>query len=122
MPEITTWLDCALKYVDYYTTQAISVHGSFRSCPYKINKATDEFCMYCAQRDDPAHIIYCNRWLQYRTNLESKWNVQITPDNLIPNMLINRKKLKGGACFLRQVMKAKEEEEREHQRLVENPR
>ena len=58
IPDISKWLKCTHRQVDYYLTQALTGHGQYKT--YTKKKGADDRCMYC---DTAEHTIFkSNRW------------------------------------------------------------
>ncbi|XP_074038932.1 uncharacterized protein [Leptinotarsa decemlineata] len=92
IPHIKSWLKCDFKTLNYYVTQALTGHGSFRMYTLRIEKSRNDLCKYCGERDDPKHTDFeCNRWHAQRTGLETYFGAQITPENLLETMVRNRR-------------------------------
>lgn len=113
IPNIVDWYKCKHRRTDYFVTQALTGHGSFKKYTFKIGKSNDDICAYCPNTSDtPEHTIFhCVRWVNERMRLDIDVNV----DNLRENMLSNKEVFEKITSFLKAVMKAKEKEERERQ-------
>lgn len=118
IPVIKTWLECKHRQLDYFLTQALTGHGSFRTYTKKIGKDIDDACVYCQQVDTPQHTIFqCPRWEPERLAAYSNTNVQhLRPDNLISQMTTSKDRWEIIHNMIKKIMKQKEKEEIEMRR------
>lgn len=77
--DLRSWLQCKQRKMDYFLSQALSGHGSFRSYMKRLGKMVDDECIYCDQRDDAEHTLFvCIRWDLLRKEVEKKagWKLE----------------------------------------------
>lgn len=116
IPNIVEWMSCKHKRTDYFVTQALTGHGSFRSYTKKIGKTADDNCIYCGEVDDARHtLLVCHRWHRPREEAARKLEVASIDANLIREMMTDKRKWEEGYRMLTHIMSNKEKEEREHQ-------
>ncbi|KAH1028532.1 hypothetical protein HUJ05_001884 [Dendroctonus ponderosae] len=109
---LSSWVNCQHKKTDYYVTQALSGHGSFKAYTKKIGK-TDEICMYCHDIDTAEHTVFiCERWENYRNTAILQLGHALTKENLIETMIESEEASNVVHDMLRKIMTAKEDEER----------
>lgn len=103
--------------MDYYLTQALTGHGSFRNYTKRIGKDNTSECTYCDSPNDNAEhtIFYCGRWAEERAEASKHMEENLTPENLCQFMIENKTNWSIIHQFLRKVMMQKEEEERKTQ-------
>lgn len=110
---LTTWINCKHRSVDYYITQVLSGHGSFREYTQRIKKTPDSRCIYCGEHDDVKHTIFkCRRWDTQRITAYIEVGDELNEDNMVDIMMEDKKNWAKIGNFIRKVMKKKEEEER----------
>ncbi|KAH0999122.1 hypothetical protein HUJ04_001339, partial [Dendroctonus ponderosae] len=109
---LSSWVNCQHKKTDYYVTQALSGHGSFKAYTKKIGK-TDDICMYCHDIDTAEHTVFiCERWENYRNTAILQLGHALTKENLIETMIESEEASNVVHDMLRKIMTAKEDEER----------
>ena len=69
--------------------------------------------MYCkAPRDDAHHLFFvCDRWQENRHRIESERTGEITPENIIDEMLLNEDRWGEVALFVQKILRMKKEDE-----------
>ena len=88
IPDIRPWLTRGHGEVEYFLTQLLTGHGSFRSYLSRIGKADSENCHYCQDPDNPGHAVFeCERWSSSRRETEAAVGEELTPANIIGKML-----------------------------------
>lgn len=113
IPELSGWLKCSHKQIDFHLTQFLTGHGSFRTFTFRIGKATDENCVYCGAVDTPAHTIFeCPRWRVERLECEIGFRRRIDSQNIINLMMNSESMWRKMHSLIRNIMKKKEREER----------
>lgn len=69
--------------LDYYTTQAITGHGSFGTYLYDIGKREEDKCLYCLQKDTPEHCIFnCSKYDSIRGRASQRCGEVVTIQNV----------------------------------------
>jgi Reverse transcriptase (RNA-dependent DNA polymerase). len=114
IPNIRVWLECNHRRVDYYLTQFLSGHGSFKQYACRIGRAEGEQCIVCGQRDTPGHSVFeCTRWDTDREELHGQLGVVLTADNIISEMLRGVRSWKIIRKYIATVLETKERERRQ---------
>lgn len=116
------WSRLRNRRTDYHMTQLMTGHGCFAAYLHKIGRATRPSCWFCEEpRDDAEHTaMTCQRWEEERTT--RGWVDRETRpdwDNLIEWVLKGNGRLEELATFAGEVMKKKEEREREMEAVLE---
>lgn len=115
IPNIREWKECAHRNTDYFLTQVLTGHGSFRTYLRGIGKTDTDICTYCDQVDTVEHTLFkCQRWAAQRGKLTGQIG-DINIKNLINKMIENRRRWEKIHTFIREVMSTKEKEERRPQ-------
>lgn len=84
MPRIEPWLNFKHRKVDYFLTQAMTGHGSFKTYTFRIGKSQDEACEYCGEKDTPAHTIFtCERWGVDRQELKLEFGTAVQEERMV---------------------------------------
>lgn len=116
IPNISGWLECKFKMLDFWLTQAPTGHGVFGSYTKRIGKTTTDNCRYCCNSDDPEHTLFsCGRWEEERRTLQTKWESEISVGNFIGLMIRNKHSWMEGVGYIHHIMKTKEKDERKEQ-------
>lgn len=111
---IEPWLNCAHRTTDYYLTQFLTGHGSFRTFTHRIGKRADEYCIYCGAVDTPAHTIFeCPRWVIERTYFETNFGGVLDVQSITQQMISSKTNWRKIHLFIGKVMRKKEFEERQ---------
>ena len=119
IPEIKQWILCKHRRTDYYLTQFLSGHGSFRNYTHRFQLSENDKCIYCDLIDSPKHTIFeCARWTELRHEFYKTINYDICPNNIISHMISNIKKWEEIHNYIRNIMSLKENEEREYKRQL----
>lgn len=114
IPQIEPWLTRRHGEVSYYLTQFLSGHGRFRTYQARFKLAPDEECRYCRMMDTPEHtIIQCARWREIRRRTENEIGDTITVESIVTHMLDTEYKWNGITQMIKEILKKKEEEERQ---------
>ncbi|XP_025191832.1 uncharacterized protein LOC112592069 [Melanaphis sacchari] len=100
--------------VDFHLTQALTGHGCFPDYLLRFGKADSEVCWFCGHaRDDATHTLFeCDAWAERRRTCCIMIGEEITADNLVQIMLDSEERWNVIHRFVKEVLKAKEEEER----------
>lgn len=114
--DVKSWVLCKHRRTNYFLTQALSGHGSFRKFLFKINRDVSDRCPYCGEVDSPEHTLFsCPRWAQRRFLAETGIAINITKDNVVQSMVGSPEHWASIEEMLTGIMKAKEIEERVRQ-------
>lgn len=118
--DVVKWSTRGFGNTDYHLTQMITGHGCFGSYLYKYKKRLSPVCVDCKAVEDSAeHTIFvCDRWWNKRRDLEAKIGGDFEVDSVIKLMLRSRSNWKAVMDFVGEVLRTKEEEERQAQREV----
>lgn len=116
IPDARCWVACTYRSGNYYLTQALSRHGSFRAYTKRIGKTTDYFCMYCEAETSAEHTIFeCSRWNGQRSCCQSSEKNDVTLENILSMVLQDEANWDNISQLATEVMRKKEKKEREHQ-------
>lgn len=114
IPNIREWITCRHRRTDYFLTQILTGHGCFKTYIKRIGKTEDDACTYCGQTDTVAHTMFeCNRWSVEREELFQNIGVRLTAENLVGKMIQTKDNWEKVNIFVRNLIKRKEEEERQ---------
>lgn len=118
--DVEKWSTRGFGNTDFHLTQMITGHGCFGSYLYKYKKRLSPEGVDCkAVVDSAEHMIFvCDRWWEKRRDLEVKIEGDFEADSIIQLMLRSRSNWKAVKAFVGDVLKTKEEEERQAQREV----
>jgi len=89
-PRASPWLERRHRQVDFYLTQILSGHGSFRSYLKKYGHDTSDGCPSCGSgiEEDASRVLFeCVRFVEDRAALEIATGVSTSPSTLVPTML-----------------------------------
>lgn len=116
IPQLKEWVECKHRRLDYFVTQVLTGHGSFRTYTKKIKKTENDLCIYCGDRDTPEHTLFvCNRWQAMRNTLNREVGVAITATNMVQVMVETKEGWMAIERYINRLMKDKEKEEKEVQ-------
>ncbi|KAJ8926936.1 hypothetical protein NQ314_020788 [Rhamnusium bicolor] len=112
--DLLPWVSCEHKKLDFFVTQFLTGHGYFRYYTKRMGITEDDKCMYCGGIDTAEHTIpICDRWSQWRQELQEELDVRIGRENII-NVLIRDVSNWGKVCnFVKKVLQKKKVDERE---------
>jgi hypothetical protein len=80
----------------------------------RIGKREDAEYPYCEGEDTPQHTIFhCPRWEVGRTILAERLDCELTPENLVEEMLRSDERCKMVESFLGKIMMTKQKDELE---------
>lgn len=114
IPNLVPWVNCNHRNPDYYLTQFLSGHGSFKEYTKKMGITPDDRCMYCSEIDTAEHtILKCDRWVCERKELENNLGTQIVTENLAELLIVNKRNWEDISEFIRKTMRQKKRDERE---------
>lgn len=98
--------------MEYFLTQLLTGHGSFRSYLSRIGKTDSESCNYCQSPDHPGHAVFeCERWRSSRRETEAAVGEELTPDNIIGKMLHSEENWSTIHQFVRTTLAKKESDD-----------
>lgn len=113
IPRIDPWVKCGHRRVDYYLTQVLTGHGSFQSYTRRIGKTSDDLCRYCREVDTVEHTLFqCPRWEEGRRRTSTKVGTIISLANMTALMTNDREAWDHIHTYIKDVMMAKEKDER----------
>lgn len=114
IPRIGDWLKCSHRKTDYYLSQILTGHGSFTAYTKRIGKTDTDQCRYCNSIDTPAHtLLVCPRWQPERDQVNAAVGTVLSTENTITLMLHDRNYWKTIHIYIKEIMKTKENEERQ---------
>lgn len=118
IPELRRWIRREHGQVNYYMTQALSGHGSFKAYLKRFKISQQSTCDFCAcDYDDAEHTLFhCTEWKSSREAAEMKIGEKLTKDNMVNKMLESRQNWNDISTFVSAVMKRKELDQRRRQR------
>lgn len=113
IPQIEPWINRKHGETEYYMTQVLSGHGSFRNYLYRIEKTPDDECIYCGEQDGPEHTVFtCPMWQEERRRITIELGEEeLRAESMIGLMLRTPGNWELVAEYLKKIMKRKEEEE-----------
>lgn len=112
--DISAWRGRKHGLVDFHMTQLLSNHGCFSEYLHRIGKLNAATCVDCqGPVDDAEHVLFvCGRWRKQRRALEVELREDLSPDNIVPTMLMNRSNWEAVSRFVNLVQTTREHEER----------
>lgn len=114
--DVSAWVECRFRRVDYYVTQFFTGHGSFGTFTRRIGKTAADVCVACGVTDDPEHVYAsCSRWSNERAELQADLGFFPDVEEIVPFMLRSDDKWSRISRYLREVMSRKEREDRDRQ-------
>lgn len=112
VPDLSQWVKCQHKDLNYFTTQFWTGHGCFRSYLYKIGRAENARCHYCGREDTPKHVIFeCDRWIANRTKVSTEIDKQVNVD-IVTYMISNKNGWQKMSQFIKDTISKKEQDDR----------
>lgn len=116
IPSIHLWISRPYGEVDYYLTQAISGHGTFKKYLYGKKKRNSAECNYCREEDDAQHTLFhCIRWEEYRQRYLLETGARFDLPNMRAKLISREREWQEMYDIVRNILKTKEDEER-HER------
>lgn len=113
IPDLRPWMNCQHRSLDFFLTQFLSGHGSFRSYTEKMKLTQDSKCMYCGVEDTAEHtVLVCSRWNSWREELDSALGQRAARENIVEEMIASKVKWDRVKSFVKKVMLQKKREER----------
>lgn len=114
MPNLERWIVADHTEMDYYISQVLMGHGSFKTYTHRIRKDDDEVCRYCPEQDTVEHtVFYCTRWIEARRDLEIEVGRASSTANNTDLIIESRRTWNAVRKMFRRIMKDTEKEERE---------
>jgi len=122
IPNVKRWYARSFGMTNFHLTQFLSGHGCFGSYLNRIRKLESPACIDCsAPCDDAEHAFFiCDRWWRQRRELEAKLEEEFKPESAIEAMLKSSNNFSAINAFVDNVLKTRENEERERQRRPDN--
>lgn len=118
IPDLESWCKRGHGELTYRLTQLMTGHGCFNKYLERIKKAPNAICSHCGdplEEDDAAHtLLKCVAWNQQREKLRKSIG-QVEKESLVTRMLAKRENWIAVQEFAEEVMKKKEDAERERQ-------
>ena len=113
IPSLDEWVNRRHGELNYWLTQFLTGHGSFRAYLHRFRRVEDAVCVYCsAPRDTAEHTIFeCPKWENRRTMLQIQLGRRLGPDEIIQEMLKGTRKWEQVSTYIVDIMKEKEKEE-----------
>ncbi|CAI6375539.1 unnamed protein product [Macrosiphum euphorbiae] len=121
IPDLRPWVSRSFGLVNFHITQFLTGHGCFGKYLWRFKKLDSPVCHDCqAPMDDPEHAFFiCDRWWRRRRALEVATDIEFTPETVVNTMLESRAKWDAVCGFVVEVLKTREEEERQRQRHIQ---
>lgn len=112
IPRIEKWVERTQGEINYFTTQALTGHGSFNAYLYRFKLIDSANCDYCdATIDDAEHsLFHCVKWNRERASMSTNVGDEVTPDNIVELMLSSESKWITIETFIRSVISKKVED------------
>lgn len=118
IPDIENWINRKHGDVNFFLTQALTGHGSFRAFTRYIGKTDDDECIYCGESDTALHTIFhCPNWEEERESGYARIGRRLTPENMTMVMLEENNKWNEVDRMIGSILRRKSEEEREYEHL-----
>ena len=124
IPSLEEWYNRKHGSTDYRLTQLLSGHGCFEAFLHMFGRRLSPRCIHCEDgNDDIAEhtFFHCKRWEEERTSVERVIG-PLTKDNLVKKALESDDNWELIRNLAKVILKAKEERERENERLALLPR
>lgn len=118
-PSFREWLERRHGTLEFHMSQILTGHGSFGSYLFKIEKRDPDECPHCEGGlvDSPEHMVQeCEAWAPKREELVRSLGQGLSLAEIVKKITSNREKWEAFRKFSREVMRSKEEFERELER------
>ncbi|KAJ8977861.1 hypothetical protein NQ317_004769 [Molorchus minor] len=113
--DIRPWVRCNHRTLDFYITQFLTGHGSFKYYTKRMGITQDDACSYCGLIDTAEHtVLNCGRWSDWREELEEELGSVINKENISDIMIANGRNWAKVSRFVKKVLQKKKEEERQN--------
>ncbi|MBV2145531.1 MAG: hypothetical protein KTM48_02210, partial [Wolbachia endosymbiont of Pissodes strobi] len=110
IPKIAPWLNRQHGNTNYFLTQFLTGHGSFRDFTRNIGKTEDDECVYCGEGDTAEHtVFYCPHWKQQREICQETLGIVLNPENIVKTMTDSRNNFEAINRMITQILREKEE-------------
>lgn len=117
IPDVKNWINRQCSVVDYYLTQALSGHGSFRKYLHRFGRADTDECVYCKAPDDAEHTLFhCVRWNETREAYVRETGRTFDIRNMSEDLLASENVFQTTRRAINDILMNKEREERLHHR------
>lgn len=111
--DIRPWINCKHRNLDYYLTQFLTGHGSFRQYLKRMNITENDDCLYCGDLDTAEHtILICDRWAEKRQELERGIGERLDRNSIIKIMLKDKDSFNKVKHLIKDIVIKKKEEEK----------
>ncbi|KAJ8911673.1 hypothetical protein NQ315_014032 [Exocentrus adspersus] len=101
--------------LEYYSTQFLTGHGSFKTYLRRIGKAESELCERCGETDTPEHVLfYCERWAARKERMSREIGEELRVDNIMELACASERAWTVIIGGVTDIMKMKEEELRRY--------
>lgn len=121
MPMFHEWINRKTGQLNYFTTQMITGHGSFRDYLYRCKKINSNVCLQCNSSPDTAQhtLEECSGWRSERQFLQDEIGMDLSLEMVIRRMLETTTAWTAFDNFCKIVLKKKEEDVRRLIRMGE---
>lgn len=111
VPIFYSWIERESGQLDYYMTQILTGHGSFRRYLYRINKIDSEICLHCRLASDIAEhtLVECTSWSVERQELKKEVGEDLSLNIVLVRMLASTSAWRAFRVFCKTVLKKKEQ-------------
>lgn len=118
--DLQPWVCRSFGTLNYHLTQFLTGHGCFGDYLMRFKRRDTSVCYDCMEPVDSAeHALFkCDRWWRRRRVLEVATDTEFTPETVVTTMLENRGKWDAVCGYVVEVLKTREEEERQRQRHI----
>lgn len=120
LPFFDQWTRRKFRHLNYHLTQFFTSHGCFGAFLFKIGKRNSPECLHCSSGaiDTPEHTLFvCDAWIVERRKLLDSLGVVLSLMDIVGKMLHSQEKWSAVCIFATSVLLAKEELERNIERL-----
>lgn len=112
IPDISEWVRCKHREVNYWMTQMLSGHGSFRAYVKKIGKTENDSCIYCGEIDTAEHALFtCRRFDEVREQAVSELGRALSVNSLASIMTRSKRNWILCGQLMRSIMEVKASDE-----------
>jgi len=114
IPRVRDWASRAHGVTSYHLTQMLTGHGCFQAKLYSFTRAESPHCLSCGDTiDDAEHTFFkCGRWARKLADLEAAVDQVLSPETIIPIMLLSKGNREVVERYVTLILRTKEEEER----------
>lgn len=106
IPNIGIWIGRQHGNIGYYMTQVMTDHGSFNKYLTRFKIRHESSCDSCgAPEENAKHILFeCDKWVQERRTLNRRLGLNITPENIVHEMLRSESSWKWCERYINKIM------------------